>query len=161
MRVFLNFSLVIIAIATSQSIAAVYQCEKDGVAIFSQFPCGDDAKEITIKSPNIAQSQSDDAKPNNIDSVNSYIGIQKIDREIATHQQAIKQLQNEFAQAKKQINYITQDSANRMGAASIADAINIGTNQLASHIDPQIANHQQQITKLQALKANLRQQSGL
>lgn len=138
--------------------AAVYQCEKEGVAIFSQFPCGDDAKKVTIKAPNIAQTQSEKAT---LSSVDSYLAIQKIDREIANHQQAIKKLDEAFAKKKQKIDYMTQDSANRMGASSIADAIAQRTNKLKNYFEPQINSHEKQIKTLSALKDNLRQQSGL
>mgnify|MGYP000380309735 CR=1 FL=1 len=35
---------------------AAYQCTVDGVATFSQLPCGDDAKEIKIPPTNVTQA---------------------------------------------------------------------------------------------------------
>ena len=42
-------SIVLLAPALSQ--AAVYQCKVNGQTVFSDQPCGDDAKEINIKPP--------------------------------------------------------------------------------------------------------------
>ncbi|MDN3378470.1 MULTISPECIES: hypothetical protein [unclassified Pseudoalteromonas] len=154
MRALLCFFVLTIA-GSSQAATTVFQCEKNGIAIFSQFPCDENAKEVNIKTPNIAQTQK-----NTLDSVDNYLTIQKIDREITEHQQAIKKLKETFAKNKQKINYMTQDSANRMGANSIADAIAQRTDELKSYFKPQINSHEKQIKTLSALKDDLRQQSG-
>lgn len=162
MRLFLvPLAAIFMILLPSHVSATVYQCEKDGVAVFSQFPCGEDAKEVTIKTPNIAQTQGDEAAKKASESIDSYIGTQKIDRTIAQHQQAIQQLQQQFSQNKQQINYMTQDSANRMGASSIADAIKMRTEQLESYIEPQIKNHEQAIKALTEQKESLRTKTNL
>ena len=48
-----------------------------------------------------------------------------------------------------------QNSANRMGASSIANAIDMRTRQLKSQIDPQIDNLEQKIKTLTAQKKEL------
>ncbi|WP_423828492.1 hypothetical protein, partial [Staphylococcus aureus] len=40
----------------------MYRCTVDGVAIFSQLPCGEDAKEITIPTTNVAQGVAKQSK---------------------------------------------------------------------------------------------------
>ncbi|MGS0537174.1 hypothetical protein [Pseudoalteromonas sp. SaAl2] len=55
---------------------------------------------------------------------------------------------------------MTQDSANRMGANSIADAIAQRTDELKSYFKPQISSHEKKIKTLIELKDDLRQQSG-
>ncbi|MFY8326625.1 RNA-binding protein [Pseudoalteromonas sp. ZZD1] len=160
MRALLCFFVLTIA-GSSQAATTVFQCEKNGIAIFSQFPCDENAKKVNIKTPNIAQTQNEQAQKNTLDSVDSYLTIQKVDREIAEHQQAIKKLKETVAKKKQKINYMTQDTANRMGASSIAAAIAQRTDELKSYFEPQINSHEKQIKALSALKDDLRQQSGL
>jgi len=159
MRALLCFFVLTIA-GSSQAATTVFQCEKNGIAIFSQFPCDENAKEVNIKTPNIAQTQSEQTQKNTLDSVDNYLKIQKIDREITEHQQAIKKLQETFAKNKQKVDYMTQDSANRMGANSIADAIAQRTDELKSYFKPQISSHEKKIKTLIELKDDLRQQSG-
>jgi arginine deiminase len=83
--------------------------------------------------------------------------MQKIDREIAVYQREIKQLQDTLAEQKTKINYMTQDSANKMGANSIADAIAKRTAQAEQRIEPKIKQYQQQIDALKAFKTQLSQ----
>lgn len=92
--------------------------------------------------------------------MDNHLKIQKIDREITEHQQAIKKLQETFAKNKQKVDYMTQDSANRMGANSIADAIAQRTDELKSYFKSQISSHEKKIKTLIELKDDLRQQSG-
>lgn len=136
--------------------SAVYQCTIDGVATFSQLPCGEDAKEIIIPETNVAQGIPKQSKAV-AGEVDSYITMQKIDRDIALLQREIKQLQDTLAAQKTIISYMTQDTANRMGASSIADAIAQRTAQVERRIKPQIEQYQQQIETLNTMKAQLSQ----
>ncbi|MDP2636694.1 MULTISPECIES: DUF4124 domain-containing protein [unclassified Pseudoalteromonas] len=145
---------------TTQASTVVYKCDSKGVTTFSQFPCAKDAKEITIKAANVTQINQQEAQVST-SAVDSYLELQRIDREITQHQLSIKQLKNSFAERKKQIGYITQDRANRMGATSIANAIDIRTRQLKNQIDPQIDNHKQEIETLTAKKEDLQSKVGL
>ncbi|MEH6397104.1 DUF4124 domain-containing protein [Pseudoalteromonas sp.] len=155
-HVSLPFAWVITQLIAPASATEVYRCTVDGVAIFSQLPCGADAKEITIPTTNVAQSVSEQSKI--IDGeVDSFIAIQKIDRKIVQIQREIKQLQDTLAEQKTNINYMTQDTANRMGASSIADAIAQRTAQAERRIKPQIEQYQQQIEALNSMKTQLSQ----
>ncbi|WP_246175641.1 DUF4124 domain-containing protein [Pseudoalteromonas rhizosphaerae] len=136
---------------------AAYQCTVDGVATFSQLPCGDDAKEIKIPPTNVTQAANTQQSKDIMESVDSYVAMQKIDREIAVYQREIKQLQDTLAEQKTKINYMTQDSANKMGANSIADAIAKRTAQAEQRIEPKIKQYQQQIDALKAFKTQLSQ----
>ncbi|MBE0376988.1 hypothetical protein [Pseudoalteromonas prydzensis] len=136
--------------------SAVYQCTIDGVATFSQLPCGEDAKEIIIPETNVAQGIPKQSKAV-AGEVDSYITMQKIDRDIALLQREIKQLQDTLAAQKTKISYMTQDTANRMGASSIADAIAQRTAQVERRIKPQIEQYQQQIETLNTMKTQLSQ----
>ena len=152
----LPFAWVITQLIAPASATEVYRCTVDGVAIFSQLPCGADAKEITIPTTNVAQGVSEQSKI--IDGeVDSFIAIQKIDRKIVQIQREIKQLQDTLAEQKTNINYMTQDTANRMGASSIADAIAQRTAQAERRIKPQIEQYQQQIEALNSMKTQLSQ----
>ncbi|WP_275074511.1 RNA-binding protein [Pseudoalteromonas ostreae] len=136
---------------------AVYQCTVDSVATFSQLPCGKDAKEIKIPLTNVTQTANTQQSKDIMESVDNYITIQKVDREIALYQREIKQLQNTLAEQKTKINYMTQDSANKMGANSIADAIAQRTAHAEQRIESKIKQYQQQIDALNAFKAQLSQ----
>ena len=139
---------------TAQATTVVYKCDIKGVTTFSQFPCAKDAEEIKIKPTNVAHVNQQE-KQNSVGAIDSYLTLQKIDREITQSQRSITQLERSFAERKKQIDFITQDSANRMGASSIANAIDMRTRQLKSQIDPQIDNLEQKIKTLTAQKKEL------
>ena len=119
-------------------------------------PCGEDAKAISIPKTNVAQGITKQSKAVDAE-VDSYISIQKIDRDIALLQREIKQLQDTLAEQKTKISYMTQDTANRMGASSIADAIAQRTAEAERRIKPQIEQYQQQIKALNTMKAQLSQ----
>ncbi|MDQ9093959.1 MULTISPECIES: RNA-binding protein [Pseudoalteromonas] len=146
-----------IAFITIPAFSAVYQCTIDGVVTFSQLPCGEDAKEITIPATNVAQSTGAKQGKTIDEDIDSYLATQKIDRNIALIQREIKQLQDTLAAQKTKINYMTQDTANRMGASSIADAIAQRTAQVEQRIKPQIEQYQQQLEALNTLKIQLNQ----
>ncbi|WP_394193903.1 RNA-binding protein [Pseudoalteromonas atlantica] len=161
MQMFLIVVLFILSLPfTSQASTVVYKCDIKGVTTFSQFPCAKDAKEITIKAANVAQVNQQE-KQASTSAVESYLELQRIDREITQHHHSIKQLEQSFAKRKKQIGYITQDSANRMGATSIANAIDIRTRQLKNQIDPQIDDLKQKVETLKAKKEDLQSKAGL
>lgn len=74
--------------------STVYHCEKNGVAEFSQQPCGKDAKLITIKeqSPHLSYTSNNDAQTStDKDSaeVERYIRLKQIDAKIAEHNNKI------------------------------------------------------------------------
>lgn len=152
----LTFVWAITQFIAPASATEVYRCTVDGVAIFSQLPCGEDAKAISIPKTNVAQGVTKQNKAVDAE-VDSYISIQKIDRDIALLQREIKQLQETLAEQKTKISYMTQDTANRMGASSIADAIAQRTAEAERRIKPQIEQYQQQIKALNTMKAQLSQ----
>ncbi|NWL14936.1 RNA-binding protein [Pseudoalteromonas sp. Scap03] len=138
----------------------VFKCTIKGVPTFSQTPCAKDAKVITLKNVNIMQTnalQSENALV--IDtSVDDYLEVQQIERDIVQLELKIKQYQQEYAQKKQQVGYMTQDKANRLGADSIADAIATETAVLKQRFEPQIKQAQQQIAALTQKKQQLNQQ---
>jgi len=138
----------------------VFKCTIKGVPTFSQTPCAKDAKVITLKNVNIMQTnalQSENALV--IDtSVDDYLEVQQIERDIVQLELKIKQYQQEYAQKKQQVGYMTQDKANRLGADSITDAIATETAALKQRFDPQIKQAQQQIAALTQKKQQLSQQ---
>lgn len=74
--------------------STVYHCEKNGVAEFSQQPCGKDAKLITIKEQNPHLSgASDNAAQSSAGKdtaeVDRYIRLKQIDAQIAEHNNKI------------------------------------------------------------------------
>jgi uncharacterized protein YbjQ (UPF0145 family) len=91
-------------------------------------------------------------------SVDNYIEIKKIDREIKRHQLTIKNYKEDLADAKQQASYVTQDQANRMGAESIADAIATKTTAIQNRYNALISAVEQQISILQQQKQQLSKQ---
>ena len=138
----------------------VFKCTIKGVPTFSQTPCAKDAQVITLKNVNIMQTnalQSENALV--IDtSVDDYLKVQQIERDIVQLELKIKQYQQEYTQKKQQVGYMTQDKANRLGANSIADAIATETAALKQRFEPQIKQAQQQIAALTQKKQQLNQQ---
>ena len=138
----------------------IYKCTIKGVPTFTQAPCGKDAQVITLKNVNIMQTnalQSENALV--IDtSVDDYLKVQQIERDIVQLELKIKQYQQEYTQKKQQVGYMTQDKANRLGANSIADAIATETAALKQRFEPQIKQAQQQIAALTQKKQQLSQQ---
>ncbi|TMN94378.1 MULTISPECIES: RNA-binding protein [unclassified Pseudoalteromonas] len=137
----------------------VYKCVIKGIPTFSQTPCAKNAKAITLKAPNITQTNSTKVSDNKTVgvSVDDYLKIQKIDRKIANLKLSIKQYEKEYNDKKQQINYMTQDKANRLGASSIADAIATKITSLKQSYEPVIQQAQQQIKFLTQQKLQLNQ----
>ena len=74
--------------------STVYHCEKNGVAEFSQQPCGKDAKLITIKEQNPHLSGASDnaaqaSAGKDTAEVDRYIRLKQIDAQIAEHNNKI------------------------------------------------------------------------
>ncbi|WP_338365882.1 RNA-binding protein [uncultured Pseudoalteromonas sp.] len=138
----------------------VYKCTIKGVATFSQTPCAENAEIIKLKQPLIADKVSNNANTQAMPgaSVDNYIEIQKIEREIKRHQLTIKNYKEDLAHATQQASYINQDQANRMGAASIADAIATKTTAIQNRYNALISAVEQQISILQQQKQQLSNQ---
>jgi hypothetical protein len=141
----------------SQNIT-VYKCVINGVPTFAQLPCAKDAQAITLKDINVTSAYSNIPKNDDITdtSVDDYLKIQQIERDIKQHQLDIEQYKKSFAEKKQQIGYMTQDKANRLGAASIADAIATKTATLKKTYDALINQKQQQIDALNKQKQQLK-----
>ena len=70
--------------------ASVYKCEKEGEVEFSQFPCGDNAKLITVKEQNPAVPSNIVTHGDmNTSEVDTYIRTKQIDADIQQHQDKI------------------------------------------------------------------------
>lgn len=83
----------------------VYQCSKNGVAHFSQLPCGEDAKVVKVRmSQSVATPQKTQAQSSQ--SIDAYIFNQQVDRELAEHQDKIdtytQQMQQELQALRNQ-----------------------------------------------------------
>ncbi|XQF92844.1 RNA-binding protein [Pseudoalteromonas espejiana] len=139
----------------------VYKCTIKGIATFSQTPCAKNAEVIKLKQPLIADKQSNNGSAASLpgtSSVDNYIEIQKIEREIKRHQLSIKNYKEDLAHATQQASYVNQDQANRMGAESIADAIATKTAAIQNRYNGLISAVQQQIDILQQQKRQLSSQ---
>lgn len=138
----------------------VYKCTIKGVATFSQTPCAEDAQVMTLKNVNLIQANTMQQKHTSVadTSVDDYLAVQQIERDIKQIELNIKKYHQEYAQKKQQIDYMTQDKANRLGASSIANAITTETATLKQKFDPKIKQAQQQIEVLIQKKQQLSQQ---
>lgn len=135
----------------------VYHCTINGVATFSQLPCEKNAKEINIADTNVAQSTLNSGALPASAEITNYLTGQQIDSQIAEHKNAINKLQEQMNNRKIQIDYMTQDSANRLGASSINDAITQQRNKVDQLYKPKIEQLQKQVDELTALKSKLDQ----
>ncbi|MDO6465552.1 RNA-binding protein [Pseudoalteromonas carrageenovora] len=137
----------------------VYKCVIKGVPTFSQTPCAKDAQVITLKEINVIEAYKSSTPGKGItdSSVDNFLKVQEIDREIKKLQLEIKQSQKEYTAKAQQISYITQDQANRLGASSIADARATKTAALKEAYDASINQMQQQINALKQQKQLLSQ----
>jgi hypothetical protein len=137
----------------------IYKCIIKDIPTFSQTPCAKDAEIITLKTINVTKAYSSKLQSSKTGdtSVDDYLKIQQIDRDIKRLQLSIKEHQKEYAEKKQQINYMTQDKANRLGASSIADAIATKTASLKQSYEPAIKQAQQQIESLTQQKLQLKQ----
>lgn len=141
----------------AQAKTNVYHCIIEGVATFSQLPCGQDAKEVNIVVTNIAESAVSRNEQEAAAEVGNYLTGQQIDRQIIKNQSNIKKLQEQLNKRKTQIGYMTQDAANRLGASSINDAITQQRNKVEQLYQPKIEQQQKQIDQLTALKNKIEQ----
>ena len=89
--------------------------------------------------------------------IGNYLTGQQIDRQIAENQSNIKKLQEQLNNRKIQIDYMTQDAANRLGASSINEAITLQRNKVDQLYQPKIKQQQKQIDELTALKSKIEQ----
>lgn len=137
----------------------VYKCVIKGVTTFSQTPCAKDAQVITLKDINVIEAYKSSTPDKGISdtSVDDYLEVQQIEREIKRLELSIAQSQKEYAAKKQQIDYMTQDKANRLGASSIADAIATKTNSLKQAYDASINQMQQKIESLKQRQQQLSQ----
>ena len=138
----------------------VYKCVIKGVPTFSQLPCALNAQAITLRNVNVTKAYSNTPTNSKITdtSVDDYLKTQQINRDIKRYQLAIKQYQQQDTEKKQQIDYMTQDKANRLGASSIANAIATKTSALKQSYDALIGQAQQQIEALNQQKEQLSQQ---
>lgn len=140
--------------------ASVYKCEKEGVVEFSQFPCGKDAKVITVKEQNpsvpsniVTHSQSSQTRD---DSVDTYIRIKQIDAKIQEHENKVdsysEKMNNEIASLKNQ----SDAQLNNLTGAKKETAI---ANQMASvseRYNSLIEREQRDIDRLSKEKQRLK-----
>ena len=95
-------------------------------------------------------------RPENI-SVEDYVKIQKADREIERLQLEIKELQKQQSERIDKLNNMTQDAANRLGAASIDDAISKQSERINAYYKSQISILEKQVAQLEENKKQLKE----
>lgn len=135
----------------------VYKCIINNVATFSQTPCNKDPQQIILRNVDVAKGISEVTTHSKVTdtAVADYLQVQQIDRKIKQLKLKIKQYEREYSQKKQQIDYITQDKANRLGANSIADAIATQTANLKQTYESYILQANLQIDALTIQKQQL------
>ncbi|MCH2086854.1 MAG: DUF4124 domain-containing protein [Pseudoalteromonas sp.] len=140
-------------ISTAAS-ASVYQCEKNGVVEFSQLPCGEDAKLITIKEQNpflsnaVQGESTESVYSQTTGQVDSYIRTKQIAAEIAEHNNKIDtfklRMNNEIAALNNQSDAQLQNLVGAKKQAAIAKQMSAVSERYAVLID----NEQRSIDRL-------------
>lgn len=135
----------------------VYKCIINNVATFSQTPCNKDPQQIILRNVDVTKGIGEVTTHSKITdtAVADYLQVQQIDRKIKQLKLKIKQYEREYTQKKQQIDYITQDKANRLGANSIADAITTQTANLKQTYESYILQANLQIDALTIQKQQL------
>jgi hypothetical protein len=122
--------IVPLSFAAPQKPNRVYQCEGPQGTIFSQTPCGDNAKAIDVKvvpQPKIAPQPKEAqgtvaTSGSGFEDINKYVEQQDKSRQIARHQRNIarykKQLAADFKQVQKQRYRTSEDKAQVIAAMS-------------------------------------------
>lgn len=138
--------------------ANVYKCEKEGVVEFSQFPCGKDAKKITVEEQNpgvpseiVTKGKMDTTQ------IDSYIRIKQIDVDINQHQDKIDTL---TAKMNKEIGGLKNQSDAQLNNLTGAQKETAIANQMVNvtqRYDLQIEREQRDIDRLQKEKLRLQQ----
>ncbi len=150
--------------ASTNSQATIYQCFIDGVATFTEQPCGKDAAIVKITPPPASnqipatEQEQKQQKPTDL-SVEDYLKIQKADREIDRLQLELKELQKQQSERIDKLKNMTQDAANRLGAASIDDAISKQSERINAYYKSQIATLEKQVAQLEESKKQLKEQN--
>jgi len=158
-RFILLFTCAVLPFFSFSQNTTVYKCVIKGVPTFSQTPCSKDAEQITLKEINIIEAYKSPTQSNNVidSSVDNFLEVQQIEREISKLQLTLKQTEKTYQEQVKQASYVTQDQANRLGASSIADAIAKKTAPITSAYESKVTRTQQQIDALRQRKQLLSQ----
>ena len=129
--------------------ATVYQCEKKGVVEFSQFPCGDDAKLISIKEQNPILSSQFVANENiDTSGVDSYIRTRQIDADIQQHQDKIDSLSEKMNQQIAALGEQSDAQLNNLSGAKKETAIANQMTSISERYNVLIAREQRDIDRL-------------
>ena len=124
-----NFSTAFLLLMAIPSIAAlpatkVYKCMRDGVVVFSQLSCGEDAKKVEVKLQQPEPKPEDASKSykSHLDDVQKYVSQQGKDRKITEHHKAIerfkRQMADEFGQMQQQRFRTADDKSKAIAALS-------------------------------------------
>ena len=92
-----------------QTTTQVYRCQQNGVVVYSQLPCGDDAQAITVKSsqgPGFTRSDAAKKIAQSQQAVTDYLNAQGIESQIAEHYRQIAALKTQLAAQLAQMKTI-------------------------------------------------------
>ncbi|MEM0515660.1 DUF4124 domain-containing protein [Pseudoalteromonas sp. YIC-827] len=149
-----------LCLASLPSYATVYKCTINGVATFSQQPCGKDAQIIKVRysgAKTVTAEGSEEEAPQqpNVSEVDSYLKSQEYDRRIAMHQRNISDYETRMAGDLAQLENMNQATANYLGSDSIADAKKQQATIVRANYHALIENEKKAISELQKYKENI------
>ena len=137
--------------------ASVYQCEKNGVVEFSQFPCGNDAKLITVKEQNPSVPSTivthGEMVPSEVD---SYIRTKQIDADIQQHQDKIDTLSEKMNQEIAELKDQADAQLNNLSGAEKETAIANQMTNVSERYNVLIEREQRDIDRLLKEKQGLK-----
>ena len=132
--------MILATLALSGSVAAqtIYQCEVDGQLVFSQQPCGEDAKEIEHDFPVVELADPAETRPGNFMDDDNYVKRVRIERRISRHEATIRNLQRqrdrEIAAIRRKARYASNNLAGATWEQSLATEMQALTDRYNSEI---------------------------
>jgi len=105
--------LSILLITPALGHAAVYQCKVNGQTIFSDQPCGDNAKEITVKAPPVNGGGSMQTEAGD-----RFVKSRELDREIRRLEREKEDLRDEMDRAMKRWQQQKRRASNNLAGAT-------------------------------------------
>ncbi|WP_404339128.1 hypothetical protein [Pseudoalteromonas mariniglutinosa] len=149
-----NFFFVAVILASCVADAEIYQCEKNNIVEFSQFPCGKHAQLYTLKEQRAVSPRTLTAsQPHDLTQVDDYIRIRQIAAKIQLHQNKITTYTERMNEQVAALNNESARQAKTLTGAKQATAL---ANQMQSVVERYtllITTEQQNITQLVAEQA--------
>lgn len=142
--------------------ADIYKCEIDGKHTYSQFPCGDSAEKINVKtvksSSKVSYSNKNLSRSAKIEDTNLYVKISKIDRQLRDSNNNIKKYQRKMKSEIKVLKQRANYASSNLAGATYEGALSTQMNAVATKYDSLIDIEQKTIDRLHQQKNLLDEQ---